>query len=112
MNTNAELKKHGIIEMNQTPGKPQVRLVLDNIKCGGCGKTISKAMIDLGFKNVSVDPEQSFVEMDGPVEAAQLNVALHRLRELGYPLVDTEEGLKAIALKARSYLSCAIGKMD
>ena len=37
---------------------------------------------------------------------------LVKLKELGYPLVDTEEGLKAVALKARSYLSCALGKLS
>lgn len=90
----------------------RTRLIVDNIKCGGCAKTIAKALNGLGFEDVTVNPESSFVEMNSPEDFTKLNVAISKLRDLGYPLIDTEEGLKALALKAKSYLSCAIGKIS
>ena len=90
----------------------RTRLVLDNIKCDGCGRTISKALMEIGLKNIVVDPETSSVEMDGPVGETQMDEVLKKLKALGYPLIDTEEGLKAVALRAKSYLSCALGKIS
>jgi copper chaperone len=90
----------------------RMRLILDNIKCGGCGKTITSAMTELGFKNVVVDPDASYAEFDKPADIQKIEPALNKLKELGYPLIDTAEGLAALALKARSYLSCAVGKMS
>lgn len=60
---------------------------------------------------MGVDFETSSLDIDTPSSSVKLNEAVEKLRELGYPLVDTEEGLKAVALKAKSYLSCAIGKL-
>ncbi len=90
----------------------RTRLILDNIKCGGCANTITKALNNLGLENVIVDPESSFVEVDNPQDPTKLHKAIANLKGLGYPLIDTEDGLKAVALKARSYLSCALGKMS
>lgn len=90
----------------------RTRLILENIKCDGCGKTISDAVTSLGINNSFVSPEGSYVEFDNPIDEKQIETALVKLKELGYPLVDTEEGLKAVALKARSYLSCALGKLS
>jgi copper chaperone len=87
-----------------------IKLILDNIKCGGCANTITKAMEALEFKDVAVDPENHTLTMSLPQNENQLNQALDQLKNLGYPLVETEEGLKALALKAKSYISCAIGK--
>jgi copper chaperone len=89
----------------------RTRLIVENIKCGGCANTITKGLNELGLKDVIVDPQASFVEMDNPASTEILQKAIAKLRSLGYPLVDTEEGLKAVALKAKSYLSCALGKI-
>lgn len=90
----------------------RTQLIVENIKCDGCARTISKALQDIGFKNITVSPEQSAVELDSPSEPNKITDAIHKLRDLGYPLIETEEGLKAVALKAKSYLSCAIGKIS
>lgn len=90
----------------------RTQLIVDNIKCGGCAKTISQALSKLGYKNIVVIPEQSSVELDSPDDPATIATAVSRLRELGYPLIETEEGLAAVALKAKSYLSCALGKIS
>ncbi|MGE0763002.1 MAG: heavy-metal-associated domain-containing protein [Bdellovibrionales bacterium] len=90
----------------------RVKLILDNIKCGGCAKTITKALSDLGLTEVFVDPQSSSVEINSPENSLLLSDAITKLKGLGYPLIDTEEGLEAVALKAKSYLSCAIGKIS
>lgn len=90
----------------------RTQLIVDNIKCGGCAKTITKSLTDLGLKNVLVDHEKSLVELDNPENIEALKSAVKKLKELGYPLIETEEGLRAVALKAKSYLSCAIGKLS
>lgn len=89
----------------------RTQLIVENIKCDGCGRTISKALQELGFRGISVDPQTSSVELDSPGDGLSIKSAVDKLRGLGYPLIETEEGLAAVALKAKSYLSCAIGKM-
>jgi copper chaperone len=98
--------RHGVKRSNI-----RTRLILENIKCGGCAKTITSSMSDLGFTNCVVSTEECFVEFDNPSKESEISKAVSKLKELGYPLVDTEEGLKSILLKARSYVSCAIGKI-
>ena len=89
----------------------RTQLIVDNLKCGGCAKTIFNALSEIGYKSVSVNPELSTVEFDNPAETLGIHSAVDKLRSLGYPLVESEEGLKAAALRARSYLSCALGKL-
>lgn len=89
----------------------RTQLIVENIKCDGCAKTISQALSRLGYKNITVNPEQSSVELDSPKDSEAITNAINKLRELGYPLIETEEGLTAVALKAKSYISCALGKI-
>lgn len=91
---------------------PRTKLIVENIKCDGCARTISKALTEIGYKNITVHPEESLVELDSPQKSNAIAEAINKLRELGYPLIETEDGLAAVALKAKSYLSCAIGKMS
>jgi copper chaperone len=90
----------------------RTKLYLENIKCGGCGKTIEKSLSTFGLKNISVSPEENTVEFDTAQSEEKIPAVLEKLKSLGYPLVDSEEGLKALTLKAKSYISCAIGKMS
>lgn len=87
----------------------RTQLMVENLKCGGCANTITKALHEAGHSNVTVDIQQSCVEFDTPKD---ISTAIKTLRRLGYPLIDTEEGLKAAALKAKSYVSCALGKLN
>ena len=90
----------------------RTKFIVENIKCDGCAKSISKALSGVGLKNITVTPEQSSVEVDNPNDPDAISEAIKKLRALGYPLIETEAGLKAVALKAKSYLSCAIGKIS
>ena len=90
----------------------KTRLYVENIKCGGCGNTITKSLTALGLEQVVVDPESNTVEFLSPNSESDITKALDKLKSLGYPLVNTEEGLKALLSKAKSYASCAIGKVS
>lgn len=89
-----------------------VTVYVENIKCGGCENTITKEMQSLGLIDVVVSHEESTVEFNADCSDDDILKAVKSLRGLGYPIVDSEEGLKAMILKAKSYASCAIGKLD
>jgi len=85
-----------------------------NIRCGGCASTIKKALLVEGFKNVEVDlscePRKVAVEL--PDEALEAHFIM-TLRKLGYPLVDDNIGkIDSAGLKAKSLISCAVGKFS
>lgn len=89
-----------------------LKLTVENIKCGGCANTITKSLSDLTLDEIQVDPEKNLISFRDPLDEGKVLLALNKLRSLGYPLVDSEEGLTALALKAKSLTSCAIGKMS
>lgn len=83
-----------------------------NVRCGGCANTITKALQEAGFKEISVDLscEPRKVTVDA-VDEAQLAQFSTILRKLGYPLADIDNGLiEDTVLKAKSFVSCAVGK--
>lgn len=89
----------------------QLRLEVDNVKCGGCGRSIEKALLaDARISRVSVDPAQGLVVIDADVDVRA--DAYAALAKLGYPERGSVEGLKAAAATAKSFVSCAIGRMS
>ncbi|HTQ73020.1 MAG TPA: heavy metal-associated domain-containing protein [Burkholderiales bacterium] len=86
-------------------------IAVENIKCGGCANSIRKAVSGLeGVTGVSVDIEQGEVRVEGD-EAARPGVAKWLLG-LGYPERGTASGIGSAAAKAKSFVSCAIGRMS
>jgi len=86
-------------------------LSVENIKCGGCANSIRRALTGVeGVGSVNVDIERGEVRVEGN-EAARPDVA-KRLLELGYPEKGTAAGIGAAAAKAKSFVSCAIGRMS
>jgi len=84
---------------------------IDNLKCGGCEKTILKGLNALdGVTDVSVDHELKMVSLhaDPAMRAAILNT----LQDMGYPEKGSIEGFEAGVSNIKSYVSCAIGKMS
>jgi copper chaperone CopZ len=76
-----------------------------NIKCGGCRKSIMEAMQKESFSSVEVNIEKQEVSFEGDVEKAKV-----MLSKMGYPEADSEAA-KSLTKKAKSYVSCALGKM-
>ena len=82
---------------------------IQNLKCGGCANTITKGISSIeAIQNVSVNVDESTVTFSYETED-QLNEVKNKLKSLGYP----EDGeANTIGDKAKSYVSCAIGKMS
>jgi copper chaperone CopZ len=83
-----------------------------NIRCGGCANTITKALKEAGFKEISVDlscePRKVTAEIADDAQLAQFKAVL---RNLGYPLAGDDAGsIDNAALKLKSFVSCAVGK--
>lgn len=85
--------------------------MVENIKCGGCASSIRKGLQEQpGVQAVDVDVESGRVSIIGDPGAREGIVA--KLVGMGYPEVGSVEGMKAAAVKAKSFVSCAIGRID
>ena len=79
-------------------------IAVENIKCGGCMNSIKTALMKInGVENVSIDKET--VTIDATVEKI---ILINVLSKMGYP----EKGNNDLLKKAKSYVSCAIGKIN
>lgn len=78
---------------------------IQNIRCGGCANTITKALGE-EFEGVVVDVASKTVTVELKDES-QIAKGAELLKKLGYPLTDEESGMVD---KAKSFVSCAIGK--
>ncbi len=83
-------------------------IVIENLKCGGCANTIKKGILSVdGITEVTVDVDASEVTFTSKKDI--LDAVKIKLSKLGYPAV----GNKNSALhKAKSFVSCATGKMS
>ncbi len=87
-----------------------VEIEVENIKCGGCANSIRKGLLeDARITAVEVDIENGRIVFEGD-EAAR-DDAVNKLLKMGYPEKGSVEGIKAAAAKAKSFASCAIGRM-
>ena len=86
-------------------------IAVENIKCNGCASTIRSRLVEQELaRSVDVDVEHGDVHVeDNPEWRDQVINALARM---GYPEVGSVEGIKAATAKAKSFVSCAIGRID
>lgn len=82
---------------------------IQNLKCGGCANTITKKLNALGdVSEVFVEIEDNSVTFEYSEEHT-LDVVKKALADIGYP----EDGeANNLASKAKSYVSCAFGKIS
>jgi copper chaperone len=81
------------------------QFIVENIKCGGCVNSIQTTLQKIkAVEKVAVDIENGTIVITGNPDR---EVILKKLNEMGYP----ELGNNTIVKKAKSYVSCAIGKM-
>lgn len=84
-------------------------LVVQNLKCGGCAKTIMDKLS--GIENISdlkVDVEKSAISFAFK-RIKDVVLVKERLKSLGYPPIDEQNSL---VNKAISFVSCATGKIS
>lgn len=83
---------------------------VENIKCGGCANTISRQLQKIaGVETVSVDIDNGRVTVESSADIRTQLVAA--LLASGYPERGSAEGIKAAKAKAKSFVSCAIGRI-
>jgi copper chaperone len=82
---------------------------IQNLKCGGCAKTIISKLEEIPtITNVSVSVESSSVSFDA-LQLEDINIAKSKLKAIGYPSLDQEN---SVLSKAKSFVSCATGKLS
>ena len=83
---------------------------VENIKGGGCANTIKGKLGALeGVSDVQVDIENGRITLEAP-EGSRASL-IETLLASGYPESGSVEGIKAAKAKAKSFVSCAIGRM-
>ncbi|AGA32160.1 Heavy metal transport/detoxification protein [Thioalkalivibrio nitratireducens DSM 14787] len=88
-----------------------MRIEVENIKCGGCASSIRKGLLEIeGVDTVAVDIEGGVVEIQAD-DTRRAEIA-GRLASMGYPEKGSVQGLKSAGAKAKSFVSCAVGRMD
>jgi copper chaperone len=87
-----------------------MQIEIENLKCGGCARSITKGLAELpGVSEVEVDRERQAVRFSG--EASVRAQVADKLRAMGYPEKGSLHGLQAGVTNAKSFVSCAIGRM-
>lgn len=84
-------------------------LQIQNLKCGGCANTIITQLSKLeGISKVEVNNETDEVNFNYSSEVELESVKI-KLSNLGYPMVGDSNSLPK---KAKSFVSCAVGRMS
>lgn len=83
-----------------------------NVKCGGCANTLKKSLLEeFGEVEVDLDVEPRIITLE--VEEEKIPKLRQELKSLGYPMSDENlSGFDTFTTSAKSYVSCAIGKMS
>ncbi len=90
----------------------KVSIEVENIRCGGCANTISKKLTAIeGVDAVDVAIEDQTVTIDS-IDDSVLDEVVAALYKMGYPERGSVKGVDALKEKAKSVVSCAIGKVS
>jgi copper chaperone CopZ len=82
---------------------------IQNLKCNGCATTIKNNLQKLeNIQNIEIELETSSVSFEYITES-DLKVVEKELHHLGYPLEGEENKFQT---KAKSFVSCAVGRMN
>ena len=83
-----------------------------NVKCGGCAGNLKKSLLE-EFGEVEVDLEVEPRKITLDIDEGQMEALKLKLRSLGYPMsTDELSTFQTVGTTAKSFVSCAIGKMD
>lgn len=84
---------------------------VENIKCGGCAATIRSRLEAMESVNkIDVDIAEGIVSVEGSEDTRKAVTA--KLLKLGYPESGTAEGIAAAKARAKSFVSCAVGRLS
>jgi copper chaperone len=81
----------------------QIQVHVENIKCGGCEKSIVKGLMSIeGLSHVEIDREQQLVSVTA--DASLRDALVAKLKSMGYPEHGSVSGLDAGLANAKSFL--------
>jgi copper chaperone CopZ len=85
---------------------------VSNIKCSGCANTVKKSLLkEFGEVDVNLEVEPRQITLH--IEQNKIVALREKLFSLGYPMSDENlDTISKITTTAKSFVSCAIGKMD
>tara|TARA_R110002050_G_scaffold3484_1_gene18368 strand:+ start:903 stop:1172 length:270 start_codon:yes stop_codon:yes gene_type:complete len=84
-------------------------ILVQNLKCGGCAHTISTKLATIeNISNLQVNVEQCKVSFNYLNEEDAFKVK-ETLKNLGYPSIEDSNSFSS---KAKSFVSCATGKLS
>ena len=84
---------------------------VENIKCGGCENSIVKGINSVAkVTNLVIDQEKQMVSFSEEESIKQL--VIDKLKSMGYPEKGSVSGLEAGITNAKSFVSCAIGRIS
>lgn len=85
----------------------QSKIFIQNLKCGGCAKTITNNLSNINsVENIEINIENSSITLVH--EEDKLTEIKQVLKKIGYPEAGENNNLID---KAKSYMSCAVGKI-
>ena len=83
-------------------------IYIENLKCGGCAASIRKGVLAVGgVQEIQIDVAESMVSVMAANKV--IPAVKEKLSKMGYPEVGNDNTLLH---KAKSYVSCATGKMS
>ncbi|MFC4097229.1 heavy-metal-associated domain-containing protein [Euzebyella saccharophila] len=83
-------------------------IIVQNLKCGGCAKTIHSQLGKLkSLSDIEVEIESSKVSFSYR-DSENIQLAKSTLKSLGYPSISDTNSLVD---KTKSFISCASGKI-
>ena len=84
-------------------------IIVQNLRCGGCANTITKKLASIeDVRDISIEIEASEISFETESDAT-MNKVIEQLKTLGYP---EERAHNSLSLKAKSFVSCATGKLS
>lgn len=87
------------------------KIDVENIKCGGCERSIRKGLGPIeGISQLEVDRGNQQIRFTGT--ELHRTIVAKTLRDMGYPEKDTLTGVNAGIANAKSFVSCAIGRIS
>ncbi len=88
------------------------RFQVENVKCDGCANTLTTKLRD-EFGEIAVDLEKYPREISLDIDDDRVEELAKALKRLGYPLSSDKLGfVETTTTKAKSFVSCAVGKVD
>ena len=87
----------------------KTQITVQNLRCGGCANTITKKLSVINdVKDISIAIEASQISFETEHKDT-IGKVIEQLKVLGYP---EETKHNSLASKAKSFVSCATGKLS